>query len=71
MKERRIQRYVRPRFRIKVVRPHKKKPKHLSRIMVGLTLTIILARALQEREKPTTQDVKKGTDAVLRGLLIL
>ena len=71
MKERRIQRHIRPRFRIKVVKSHTKKPTHLPKIMLGLTGIIILGRALQERKKPTKQDLKASADAAMRGLLLL
>lgn len=71
MTEKRIQRYIRPRFRIKLVRPHKKKPAHLPKIMLGLTVALLISRSLQEKKKPTKQDLKASSDAALRGLLLL
>jgi hypothetical protein len=71
MNEKRIQRHIRPRFRIKVVRPHLKRPAHLPRIMIGLTALIIITRAIQEKKKPTAEDLKASADATMRGLLLL
>ena len=71
MKDQIVSRYIRPRYKIKVAKPHKERPVHLPRMMIGLTASIIILSALKKRQVPTKKDMKKATNATIRGLLLL
>ena len=71
MKDQIVSRYIRPRYKIKVVKPHKEKPTHLPKVMIGLTATVLILAAFKERKVPSKEDVKSATNAAIRGLLLL
>lgn len=71
MKDKIVSRYIRPRYKIKVVKPHKERPTHLPKIIIGLSATLLILATLKEKKPPSKEDIRSATNATIRGLLLL